>query len=709
MVASCSAAGALDDLDCGPELACSGLGAIDAVFRWSIANTFINNFGGSCIRSSCGAPLVVRDLGRATVPVDGTWQFHTGDDRRWAATEFDDSGWQPIEVGRSWEEQGHPNMTGFGWYRRHIVLATGTNAGWKLALLLPTVQDAAEVYWNGQLVGSYGKVPPDAVWYGQFTPAFPPALLLGSAQSGVLAIRVWKAPYAYLSYSNQGGLTGTPLLGSEEAVHPLSTLVGDRWLRSNEYRFGVALLCSVVSLLALLAWLRDRRQWMLFWLSAYMVRPLALLLANLPWLSWRFSYGTIGTVFSATDAALWFLLLYLLGLRENRQLVRWTRVFACITVGLQLLEGSEQLFDWTRAPHFFLMADVGLTIPCLVVQTWGIVLVVFAFRKRLDAARWMVAIFALLVDVAESAGSWFNLGVRWTHWTLGIAIESPLFTLAGNEFRAETIGDTLLLVAVVYAVWRYETEQRQRQSLLDEEFRNAQELQQVLVPQSLPEIDGFTVTSAYLPAQVVGGDFFQIIPLGEGQALAVVGDVSGKGLRAAMTVSLIVGALRSLVRMTRAPGKILAGLNEMLQGRLHSGFATCVVLRLDADGACAVANAGHLSPFLNGQEMDLPGALPLGLSAETEYTETSVTLEVGDRLTLYTDGLVEARNEQGEMFGFARVAALFAARPDAAAAAEAAVRFGQDDDVTVLVVARDASARFAPDVGLAAAADGVTA
>ena len=161
--------------------------------------------------------------------------------------------------------------------------------------------------------------------------------------------------------------------------------------------------------------------------------------------------------------------------------------------------------------------------------------------------------------------------------------------------------------------------------------------------------------------------------------------------------------------MTRAPGKILAGLNEMLQGRLHSGFATCVVLRLDADGACAVANAGHLSPFLNGQEMDLPGALPLGLSAETEYTETSVTLEVGDRLTLYTDGLVEARNEQGEMFGFARVAALFAARPDAAAAAEAAVRFGQDDDVTVLVVARDASARFAPDAGLAAAADGVTA
>jgi serine phosphatase RsbU (regulator of sigma subunit) len=122
-----------------------------------------------------------------------------------------------------------------------------------------------------------------------------------------------------------------------------------------------------------------------------------------------------------------------------------------------------------------------------------------------------------------------------------------------------------------------------------------------------------------------------------------------------------------------------------------------------------VANAGHLAPFLNGQEMELPGALPLGVSAEATYTATAVMLGVGDRLTLYTDGLVEARNEQGELFGFPRVAALFAGRPDAAAVAEAAVRLGQDDDVTVLVVARETPTRFAPDTGLAAVADGVTA
>jgi serine phosphatase RsbU (regulator of sigma subunit) len=136
-----------------------------------------------------------------------------------------------------------------------------------------------------------------------------------------------------------------------------------------------------------------------------------------------------------------------------------------------------------------------------------------------------------------------------------------------------------------------------------------------------------------------------------------------------------------------------------------------VVLRLHEDGTCVIANAGHLAPFLNEQEIELPGALPLGLSIDATYTETPVTLSVEDRLTLYTDGLVEARNEQGELFGFARVAALFAQRPDASAAVEAAVRFGQDDDVTVVSlshVGRRAS-RMQSRAGLVAAADGVTA
>jgi len=310
----------------------------------------------------------------------------------------------------------------------------------------------------------------------------------------------------------------------------------------------------------------------------------------------------------------------------------------------------------------------------------------------------------MLADLVQAMGNWFSLGVRWTHWTFWEPFQNSLFAIGQSQFNALTIMNTLLLVAIVYAVWRYEREQSARQTRLGEEFRNAQELQQVLVPESLPELPGYTVTSAYRPAQEVGGDFFQVIPLPDHGALAIVGDVSGKGLKAAMTVSLIVGALRSLVETTSNPAEILAGLNRRLLGRLQGGFATCVAVRLEAEGMCAIANAGHLAPFLNGRELDLPGALPLGLHAEAEYEEITVRLEAGDRLTLYTDGLPEARNAAGELFGFARVAELVAAEPGAGAIAEAAVRFGQEDDVTVLSLCHRGGRASRVVAGLAAVA-----
>jgi hypothetical protein len=642
--------------------------------------------------SMARAPLVVEGLGRNTIALDGPWQFHLGDDPAWASPALDDSRWEPIRVDRPWEGQGYRNDTGFAWYRRHLVLAPATPSGGKdgnLALLLPAVQDACEVYWNGRLVGSYGQVPPNAKWY---VGPLPQMLVLGPADAqagtGVLAIRVWKSPYAYWSSPDSGGLVRTPLLGSAEAIAGLKAAAEYKWLKSRQYPRGLTLLCMVISLMALLAWLRNRRQWMLFWLALYMVRPLGLLLLDLPGTTWRVSYGLDGIVYSLEDAALWFLLLYLLGLRESVRLVQWTRTFAVITVGLQLMEGSLQLFDWTRAPRFFLLADVGLTVPCLILKAYGVVLIAFAFRKRLDAARWMVAVCVLLADLYTGMGGITDLGERWTHWTLADKISATLFTIGGNPFDGLTVVNTLLLISIVYAVWRYTGEQSRRRSVLEQEYRSAQELQQVLIPESLPSLPGYAVTSVYRPAQEVGGDFFQVTALPQGSALLILGDVSGKGLRAAMTVSLIVGALRTLVRTTDDPAKILSGLNSQLIGRLRGGFVTCLVLRLDAEGWCTMANAGHLAPFLNGDEITLPSALPLGLLAEAEFETTDVQVEIGDRLTLYTDGLLEARNATGELFGFARVAELVAAQGDARDAADAAIRFGQDDDITVLTATR---------------------
>jgi serine phosphatase RsbU (regulator of sigma subunit) len=163
---------------------------------------------------------------------------------------------------------------------------------------------------------------------------------------------------------------------------------------------------------------------------------------------------------------------------------------------------------------------------------------------------------------------------------------------------------------------------------------------------------------------------------------------SGKGLKAAMTVSLIVGTLRTLTEATDDPTEILAGLNRRLHGRLSNGFATCLVLRFDSEGSCVLVNARHLPPFLNQEEMSLPGALPLALDLNATYERTAFRLAVGDRLTFYTDGLLEARNAAGEIFSFDRLHAFMATKADAGQAADAAVAFGEDDDITVLTLTR---------------------
>jgi serine phosphatase RsbU (regulator of sigma subunit) len=125
-----------------------------------------------------------------------------------------------------------------------------------------------------------------------------------------------------------------------------------------------------------------------------------------------------------------------------------------------------------------------------------------------------------------------------------------------------------------------------------------------------------------------------------------------------------------------------------MHGRMGDGFATAVIARIDSEGGLMLASAGHMPPFLNRDEVDLPGSLPLGLMPGSSYEETVFELRPGDQLTFYTDGLLEARSHSGELYGFERVRTLFASRPTAAEATQAAIQFGQDDDITVLTLTR---------------------
>jgi hypothetical protein len=223
---------------------------------------------------------------------------------------------------------------------------------------------------------------------------------------------------------------------------------------------------------------------------------------------------------------------------------------------------------------------------------------------------------------------------------------------------------------------------------LESEMAAAREVQRVMVPEDLPQIAGYTIESAYRPAAEVGGDFFQVIPLKSGRTLIVIGDVSGKGLRAAMIVSMIVGTLRTVSGFIEEPAQILAELNRRLFGRIHEGFATCLAVRLEDEGRLTMANAGHLPPYVNGREVDFSGSLPLGLVENEAYEQTTLEMAADDVVVLLTDGIAEAQNEQRVLLGFARVESMLREGSTAKNVAQTAQEHGQNDDMTVLRVAR---------------------
>jgi hypothetical protein len=634
--------------------------------------------------------LKLDGLGKGTAKLDGPWQFKTGDDLSWATPGLDDSKWEQLSADATWGAQTHPNYAGFAWYRRHIHITTAPGASPDLALYLPPVEDACEIYWNGVRVARFGKLPPDATWY--YVP--PPATYgLGPVRDGVLAFRMWKAPPVSFDSGDLGGFSAPPVIGSQDAISAMKAVSDYRWMRGRQFVWVVDFISLLVVVLALFTWLRDRTQWVLFWIAGFFAGPLAVTLflgLRIPW-SFDFAIGIAQPFFGITDVSMWFVLIWLLDLHENRGLIRFARALAVLNIVVTSIDGMLSLIGtasgWAAQVQIADAVCTGIFTTC---EAFALVLVAYAVfqRKKLEVSRWLVAIFAFTYDMINVARIAFEQGRRFTHWTISDKIAAPLFIFNGNSINASSIAQVLLLISLVYAVYRYVAEDRRRQAALEQEFKNAREVQQVLVPEELPSLPGFAVTSAYRPAQQVGGDFFQIIPLEGGSTLVLLGDVSGKGLKAAMAVSLIVGAARMIADFTTSPAAILSGLNRRLCGRLQEGFATCIAMRLDRDGNCVVSSAGHPAPFLNKHEMDLPGALPLGIQPSASYEETIVRLGVGDHLALYTDGLLEARSQSGELYSFERLEALFAGKPNAAEATMAAVKFGQDDDITVLTLTR---------------------
>ncbi len=362
---------------------------------------------------------------------------------------------------------------------------------------------------------------------------------------------------------------------------------------------------------------------------------------------------------------------------RRRWYIRLLRYSAPVLLGV----GPAFLLLFHRGAIFFLAAVFLSSFLWMI--GWSIfvfgTLISAAVRRNFEAGLFLVPLAFNLVGVvdivvATAIGS-----------DNGSSYHSPLTLQAGPiPIRFAVIGDyTGILVIVLIVFFRFLRIHRDQERIASE-LAAARGVQELLIPREKPATPGFEVDSIYSPASEVGGDFFHVQPINRDGILVVIGDVAGKGLRAAMNVSLLMGALRR--SQERHPARLLEALNRVLAGT--ASLTTCQAIWFGANGEMTIANAGHLPPYLNSQEIALPGSLPLGVLAEMTCEEARFYLHPGDRILLLSDGVVEARRPSGELFGFDRVRR-FSQQP-AASLAEAAKAFGQQDDITVLTVRRQA-------------------
>jgi serine phosphatase RsbU (regulator of sigma subunit) len=250
--------------------------------------------------------------------------------------------------------------------------------------------------------------------------------------------------------------------------------------------------------------------------------------------------------------------------------------------------------------------------------------------------------------------------------------------------------------------------ERERQRL-EQEIDIARGIQQGLLPHDFREFPHLAVTGFNLPCLSVGGDYFDVFPLGDGRTAFLIADVSGKGLGAALLTTMLQGALSGLT-LGIDPARVLNHVNRFLCSHSEVGrYATMFFGILDEDGHMEFINAGHPSPFLirrgAAEEAFTEGSYPVGLVPEAEYTSLCIKLEPGDTLVLFSDGVTEAMDPDDELFGVPRLKQVLNGQPECPleniqkCVLEAVENFTrgahQADDLTLLIVRYRATAAAA--------------
>ncbi|NTW97934.1 MAG: PP2C family protein-serine/threonine phosphatase, partial [Oscillochloris sp.] len=246
-----------------------------------------------------------------------------------------------------------------------------------------------------------------------------------------------------------------------------------------------------------------------------------------------------------------------------------------------------------------------------------------------------------------------------------------------------------------------DVEQQRRADELQQDLQMARDIQQGLLLEAAPHLVGWELAAISLPARDLGGDLYDFLSLGDGIHGIMIGDVSGKGLPAALRMAVARTVFRHEARRDEAPASTLAAVNRGVLSEIPQGMVTMLYARLDTVcGELHLANAGHTFPMIvNGavHEIEISG-LPLGVDADSDYNEARARLGPGDSVVLYTDGVIEAENVAGEIFSYERLESLISANRQlkprdivALLLRELRIWAGealQSDDVTMVVLRR---------------------
>jgi predicted ester cyclase len=289
----------------------------------------------------------------------------------------------------------------------------------------------------------------------------------------------------------------------------------------------------------------------------------------------------------------------------------------------------------------------------------------------------------------------------------------------GNEFKASLVFIHRIVGGKITDEWsqgsglaelmeqRLEQEMRERERV-EQELQVARSIQQASLPNDVPTLEGWEIIHHYQPAREVGGDFYDFLELSNGHLGLLVGDATSKGVPAALVMASTRSMLRAVARASEySPGEVLSRVNDSLVTDIPPNmFVTCFYCILDPEnGSLRYANAGHDLPYLhrNGDAEELRArGMPLGLMPSMDYEEKEIALDAGEAALFYTDGLVEAHDPKGEMFGFPRLRELVAELGEERSLETFLLEelhsfvgegWEQEDDITLLTLRRAAACR----------------